>query len=456
MKFTKKPLIIQRFFYFYIMNNNKVLPYALFILFLMQVFTAEAQRKKKDKKDFERSPKQELVYDDKAYLPVIRTVQFYPQGKENQLPIYTLGSTERLLLTFDDLRADVRNYYLSIEHCNQDWTPSRTTVLDYIDGFNEDRIDNFQTSRSTFRSYTQYKLTFPTEYIKPKLAGNYILKVYEDADKSRLVLTRRFYVLNSLMQVNSTVQSSYKTTNRLKNQKLNINLTTGLTIQNPQRDLIVQVKQNQRSDNQMILQTPSFVGNNEFRYTNSETFDFKGNNEFRFVDMRSFRIPSERVQQITQDSITQILLYTDEDDSHETYAATFDENGLYFIRNRDLNDDALDADYADVTFSLKTSQTIQGNIYLVGGFNHFQRTEENKLHFDEENQIWKVTLRLKQGLYDYDYVLEDQQGNVITDAFSGTHFQTGNDYQIFIYNRRPGAYWDELVGFGQNSINNRN
>ena len=451
-----KPLIIQRFYYFYNMNIAKTLRVSLLLILVSSALTVTAQKKKKAKKEFERSPKQELVYDDKAYLSAIRTVQFYPDGKENRLPVYVLGSAELLKLSFDDLRGDIRNYYISIEHCNQDWTPSRTSVLDYIEGYNEDRIENYSASKSTFQPYTHYAINFPTPYIKPKLAGNYLLKVYEDADKERLILTRKFYVLNNLVNTSAVIQSSYQTANRLKNQKLNISLSTGLTINNPQRDLTVLVKQNQRSDNQMSLQNPSFVGNNAFKYNQSETFDFKGNNEFRFVDLRSFRVASERVQQIIPDSVTKVILYTDEDHHGETYAGTYDENGLFFIRNRDLNDDELEADYADVTFSLKTTQNIQGNIYLVGGFNQFQRTEENKLVFDEQQQIWSVTVKLKQGLYDYEYVVEDPSGNVVTDAFSGTHFQTGNDYQILIYNRRMGTYWDELVGFAESSINNKN
>jgi len=152
--------------------------------------------------------------------------------------------------------------------------------------------------------------------------------------------------------------------------------------------------------------------------------------------------------------VTRVILFADEDRRGESYAGTPDENGLFFIRNRDLNNDALEADYADVTFSLKTDQNIQGNIYLVGGFNGFRRTDENRLAFDERDGVWTVTVKLKQGLYDYEYVLEKPDGEVVTDAFCGTHFQTGNDYQIFVYNRRPGTYWDELVGFAETGVNN--
>ncbi|QBQ41150.1 DUF5103 domain-containing protein [Sphingobacterium psychroaquaticum] len=437
------------------MKIHQVLKQA-FLFFLVCSTTAVlAQKKKKEKKEFERSPRQELVYSNKAYLPSIKTVQFYPTGKENKLPIYVLGSNDLLLLSFDDLRADIRNFYFSIEHCNQDWTPSRASVLDYVDGFNEDRLEQFTASKGTLQPYTNYSLSFPSQYLKPKLAGNYLLKVYEDADKERLILTRRFYVLNNLVNISSNIQSSLQVANRLKNQKLNVTLKTGLTINNPQRDLTLLVKQNQRDDYQMVLQTPSFFSGNEIKYSNAETLDFKGNNEFRFVDLRSFRLAAEGVQKIKIDSLAEVKVLIDEDKYDQTYAATFDENGRFFIRNRDLEDQNTEGDYAHVTFSLKNKRDFKGKVYIVGGFNDYQRSVENQLTYNVEDKLWQITLKLKQGLYDYEYVLEDESGKIQTDFFSGTHFQTGNDYQLMIYTRRLGTYWDELVGFAENSINNR-
>lgn len=437
------------------MKIHLLLRQSCLLILLCTATMAMGQKQKKEKKTFERSPRQEIVYDNKAYIPAIKTVQLFPVGKENKLPVYTLGSTDPLLLSFDDLRGDIRNYYFSIEHCNQDWTPSRASVLDYVEGFNEDRIEKFTSSIGTLQPYTNYSLSFPTQQLKPKLAGNYLLKVYEDADKDRLVLTKRFYVLNNLVTISTSIIPSTQVALRQNNQKLNISLKTGLTINNPQRDLTVLVKQNQRSDYQMTVQTPSYFANNEIKYSNAETLDFKGNNEFRYIDLRSFRLAAEGVRHINRDSSLQISLMGDEDNKGQTYGTTFDENGRFFIRNRDTEDQEGTGDYADVTFSLKTAQTFKGKIYLVGGFNDFQRTSANMLSLNTETGLWQVTLKLKQGLYDYEYVLEDDAGKLHTDFFAGSHFQTGNDYHILIYNRRMGTYWDELVGFAENSINNK-
>ncbi|WP_079643167.1 type IX secretion system plug protein [Sphingobacterium nematocida] len=433
----------------------KVKPFFVLFLLLPMALVTQAQKKKKKRVYVEQSPKQELLYKDVNYINDIKSVQLYPIGKESQLPIYTLGDAELLKLSFDDLRADVRSYYYSIEHCNADWTPSRLSSLDYAEGYNEDRIVETQQSQGTLQPYTHYKTVFPNEYVRPKVAGNFLLKVYEDADKQRLILTRRFYVVKPLVAIESQVLASSFANKRLTNQKLNVTIKTGLTISNPHRDIQIHVMQNQRPDNAMVLRTPMFIGTSEIKYNNSETLDFLGNNEFRYADLRSFKGGSAQIQDIQIDSLVDVLLFTDKDNNGETYATTYDENGKFYIRNLDYGQEDISGDYADVTFSLQTKENVGGSIYVVGGFNNYQHSPNNQLKYNVKNQKWEVTLKLKQGLYDYEYVLVTPDGNTVTDAFSGSHFQTGNDYQILVYYRRTGTYWDELLGVGSASINNK-
>jgi hypothetical protein len=425
---------------------------------LLSAFSSavQAQKRKKVRQYIEQSPQQELVYENKNYLDEIRTVQFYPSDKEGNLPIYTLGSNEQLLVSFDDLRGNVRNYYFSIEHCDANWQPSRLNALDYATGFNEDQINDYQTSQGTFQVYTHYKFAFPNEYIGPKVAGNYLLKVYEDSDKSRLIFTRKFYVVRPLIQVEATVGNSRQAQTRLTNQKLDVNIrTSALTISNPHRDVQLHVLQNQREDNMMVLTRPMFIGNTEIKYNGSETLDFAGNNEFRYADLRSSKSASAQVSELRIDSAVHIDLFVDEDNSTASYADTYDENGKFYIRNLDYGEVDNQSDYAYVTFSLKTNQVPKGRIYVVGGFNNYTRTAANMLRYDENSNLWKVTLPLKQGLYDYEYVLETEGGAVVADAFSNTFFDTGNDYLVLVYHRRAGTYWDELLGIGNVSINNK-
>ena len=428
---------------------------AVILIFTLTYTSLFAQRRNRNREDT-RSPKQELVYENKAYLPEIRTIQLLPDGEEGVLPIIDLDAGDRLHISFDDLRGDVRNFYYSIEYCDMDWQPSRLSPLDYAKGFNEDRITEFETSQSSTQAYTHYNFSLPSEYVGPKTPGNYLLKVYEDADKSRLIFTQRFYAVRNLIQVAATVQNSLNAAYRTTHQKINVSLKTGLTVNNPNRDLHVLVMQNRRPDHQMVISDPMFVGNGEFTYNNSQTLDFEGNNEYRYIDLRTLRVPSTNIQHVNiDDGKAYAHVITDTDNSNAVYASTFDENGAFYIRNMDFDgEDSYMSDYADVTFSLDAPENVDGHIYVVGDFNRYERTPENQLAYNSESKTWTSTISLKQGLYDYDYVLVKPDGEVVVNAFSGSHFATGNDYQVLIYHRRMGTYWDELLGIADVGINN--
>lgn len=426
---------------------RKLLPIAV-LLFVCLGTMAQKQKKQRNKR--ERTPQQDLIYDNTNYLPAIKSVLFHPVGQESTLPVIELHTDDQLTLAFDDLRGDVRNYYLSMEHCDADWKPSRLSPLEYAEGFNEERIINYAPSVNTLQPYTHYHVDFPTRNIKPKLAGNYLLKVYEDADKRRLIISRRFYVLAPLMMVSPQLVPSVDVAKRRSNQKINIRVNTGgLTVNNPYQDIRILVMQNQRPDVQQWLTTPHFVNDNELSYNENKTLDFSGGNEFRYFDLRSLRLASERVANIKTDSAVHVDLVADEHYRDAAYASTFDENGNFFIRNQDKADANTESDYVWVNFSLVDESPTDGTVYVVGSFNNYIRGETNKMTYDAAAKAWRCSILLKQGVYDYDYVQVNPSGVVDVSFSGGNHFETDNTYQVLVYNRRPGTTWDELAGFAE-------
>jgi len=420
------------------------------VLFLLTltVLSAFAQRSRRQRQ--ERSPRQELVYDNHQYLQSIKTVRLFPDELENAMPVIDLHGTDQLHLSFDDLRGDVRNFYFAIEHCTADWQPSRLNQLEYAHGFNEDRILDYTPSINTLQPYTHYRASFPTENVRPKLAGNYLLKVYEDADRSRLILTRKFYVVTPIITATPQLLPSTDVARRQQNQKLNLTVNTAnITINNPYQDIKIRVLQNQRPDRDQWLGAPHFISDDKLLYNDAKTLDFGGSNEFNYVDLRSTRFASERVAHITVDSVVAVSLLPDEDLSALTYGSVFDEDGAFFIRNQDKADADSESEYMHVRFTLKDAQRRDGAVYIVGGFNQYRYTEENRMVYDAASQTWTATILLKQGLYDYQYSWVDGSGTTHPTAFSGNHFQTGNAYQILVYVRRPGTTWDELLGYTQ-------
>ena len=66
--------------------------------------------------------------------------------------------------------------------------------------------------------------------------------------------------------------------------------------------------------------------------------------------------------------------------------------------------------------------------------------------YNAEKNYYEANIYLKQGYYNYEYVLKKYEGGNINRFIEGTHYQTVNDYHIYIYHRPTGESYDQLIG----------
>jgi len=391
-----------------------------------------------------------FINGNKIYLPNIKTVLCYNSNKEQSLPVIMLNSSETITFSFDDLLAGTQNYWYTIEHCTAEWETSKISSIDYLGSFNDDRIINYRYSSNTTRKYTHYEISLPNTQIQPKIGGNYVLKVYLDGDKNKPVISQRFYVLDSQVAVAAEVTNSMQVENRNYKQKINFTINHAFPIPNPYQDIKAVVMQNFNANTIQVNTKPSFVRPNQLVYNDLNTNDFWGDNEFRKFDTRSLRYKADNVKDIYRDNQSvNVMLFQDAPRTVGAFANQYDENGNFFIRNTDGRDDKTEAEYMSVLFTLNApAPSSNGDAYVVGRFNNYTTSNENKLLYDANRKQFYGNVILKQGLYDYEFAWFNNDTRVMeTKPFEGSFFQTENSYQIFVYYRRPGARWDTLIGY---------
>jgi hypothetical protein len=406
--------------------------------------------------------KPELKYDDVNYRSNIRTVQFRPASVAYGFPIIKLGSNEKLRLDFDDLDSDYKSFNYCFIHCDFSWKPTELASAQYISGMQNEPITTYAQSFNSTPLYTHYSVTFPTNLMTPTKSGNYILKIWEDADEENLVLTRRFIVYEPVVFVGGSVHGATLNADRNYKQEVDfvLNLPDNNTIQNPFTDISVAIVQNQNWETAITNLQPLYVKNNELSYEYDDGNVFNGINEFHYIDITNLRAAVNiSINKIEYDDKkqTHVYLVTDEKRAFKRYTFTSDINGRFINKTTNGGNASTDADYAYLHFNLAVDDSLpKGSLYVYGAFSNYKCLPEYKMKYNAEYKRYTGTAYVKQGYYDYMYAFV-KEGSTIPDftAIEGNRFETENEYATFVYQRGIGYFYDKCVGvqfFRPNSL----
>lgn len=377
--------------------------------------------------------------------PHIKTIIF-KGPTEDQFPVVQLG--ERIVLEFDDLSASEQDYYYKIVHCDYDWTPSQLLKSQYLDGTDNQRIIDYENSYNTLQPYSNYRLTIPNSEVRLKASGNYVLEIYNMYNE--LQFSRRFVVYQDLVQVGATVKRSrdFNFINEKQVVQFTIN-TAGFQVVNPKKEIKVAIVQNHYWPTAIYNVEPQFTIGNELVYKYDKETSFFGGNEFLNFDTKDLRAPSFAIARIEFKELYHHYLFTNQYRYDQPYTYFPDINGDFLVRTLQGDNVSREAEYSEVHFSLPYSNVLGLNeVYVVGRFNNYDIGEENKMVFNEETGNMELTYPIKQGFYNYKYVVKNESGEVDFNLVSGNFHFTENNYLILVYYRNFGDLYDSIIGIG--------
>lgn len=380
----------------------------------------------------------------------ILSVQCHLRGAPTTFPMVDLKAPDgSLVLQFDHLGTDLRDYLYTLEHCDANWQRSGLDDNEYIDGFTEDRIINFYNSFNTLQQYVHFSLTLPNRNMRWTKSGNYLLKVYDDSAERRLVLVRRFLVVESGWSVATDFVKPVQVGKINSHQELDFTVSTkGMRVQFPEKEVQAYVLQNGRWDTALGPIPPFIVRQDQLVFDYQDKITFPAGKEWRYFDMRTFDYRGEFIRNIrNMQDYFEVTLHTDESRAGRSYISYGDLNGRFSIENLNINQGPEQCDYAEVLFSLHQNQALETeDVYVFGALTDWQLKPEFKMRYEESVRAYVCAAYLKQGYYNYQYlVVNPKTGKADEEGFEGNWHETGNEYQILVYYRPFGLRYDRLM-----------
>ncbi len=420
----------------------KILPYLIIYIVLTQVIVhhAPGQPVFQDMQGRNR----ELVAD-----PHVKTIQLYREGWPLSYPVIRLPADVPLVLEFDLLSTDEPTFYYKLIHCNADWTTSDLFEQEYVEGYMENEIPPGEPSFNTYQSYMHHTLMLPNEEVQLLISGNYLLVVYRNRDPEEVVFTRRFMVTEARVSVEATAGIPALARYRGCCQEVDFQVDhSGVNIDDPYGETTAAIYQNGLWDLGITGLSPRMVRATTLEYDYQEESIFQGGNEFRFFDTKNTRIPTFYVERI--DYIAPYFhfeLKPDKARSPLNYFSQEDINGRYAIESEGGRNPAVDADYVFVHFQLEMPIPLEGNVFIAGSLTNWEFNEMNRMEYLPEEGVYRKSLLLKQGVYNYRYLfLPSSSSQFDIGEIEGSHFETENEYLVLFYHRPPGGRYDRLLG----------
>lgn len=380
----------------------------------------------------------------------INSIEVLANKKWDSYPIIKFNSSDYINIGFDKVSEDsyARLRY-KVVYCNADWQKNtELSEIEYLDGFDNNLINDYESSLNTTVSYTHYNLRIPNQDVKPKLAGNYAVLVYdEDGDENDVLLTACFSVLDDVVNIAPEVSSITDIDANKEHHQLSFDLNYKLNLRDVKNDFKVFVRQNNRIDNEVKDIKPNYIMPSKLRYKSNKSLIFEAGDEYHRFDLSSYKFNGKNVAHIEYNRPNYHMhIVPNKINEGGTYSYDQDQNGRVIFRGTDVENIEREGDYFFVNLTLHADRPLANDVYVNGAFTYNTFSDKYKMIYDQDNREYYLSLFLKQGIYNYQY-LTKQQNEFSTKDVEGNFYETENEYSIYVYYRPIGQKYDSLVGF---------
>lgn len=399
-----------------------------------------------------------LLFKDHVYEPQIQTVLFYPVKDKTtnpmDYPVVYIERYEGLQLEYDELGDQYFNYNFKLIHCNHDWKPSILNDFEFLEQYNEFTVDNYEISLNTRTPYIHYTLNIP----KVKVSGNYLVKVYRNGNPNDLVITRQFVVYDNKIGINIDPKFALDPAKRFTHQQIDFVVRYGnFQIYNPREMIKVVLRQNGRWDNAYYDLQPMFLREEDqtldYHFFNNENI-FPGLNEYRAFDHRSIRFRGQNLESVSfTNQKAEAWVMPEQSRNQKNLSQWIDANGRFVVENFETRRGSTEADYVETHFTLNLKEPANGDVYLFGLMTDWEIKPEFKMIQKEHSGQYSAMVKIKQGFYNYSYVVTNPGMKPDETTLEGSYNLTENRYDVLVYFRPVGARYDHVLGYAEIDYN---
>lgn len=380
---------------------------------------------------------------------IIKSLNVYTTDNQTSLPVLT--GSNKLVIEFDVQAEFIPNMNVVFRFCDYGWTHAKNIFLlnqQYNTAYFLDFVELPVTVVDDARYH--HKSTYPDDkdQVHFPFSGKWMFYLTDTQDSSIVYASGKFFVVNNDVELDVKIKrdeledKSYWPVELAKT----INITTDFYLPDkfyPSFVNRIEIIENQRYYTPIVVDRNTNTLFRFFKWDANRKFSFTARdipagNEFRQVDLRNHNLFSSKNVKAQLDGL---------------------EYSRFFLNplNKDLNGGKIYSDFKDefstylnVTFSIRPPEEIYSDVFLVGAFNDWQLSLDYKM--EKSAAVYSITIPLKRGIYDYQYVAADVIDNKIVNAdwlvLEGNTWVNTKEYDIFLYyNEQEMGGYERIIGY---------
>ncbi len=390
-----------------------------------------------------------LIGNNCVYTQDIRIKSLVTYTTDDRLALPVLTGENKFVVEFD-IESDFEpTLSILFRFCDEGWIPTQNIFL-LNQNRNSIQLFYFERLPVTVEDADYHFIgSFPDRdgFIELPFSGKWRFYITDRQDTSLVYAEGRFFVVNSEVNLRSILKRDELEDKNYWPRELSkvFNITTNFNLPEdffPSYIDHLEIIQNRNIYEPIVIERNANTLERQFKWDANRKFtyitrDIPAGNEHRQVDIRNFNFFSGKDVKAQRDGLefSRFFLNVPPD---------LNGNKIYMDHKDPY------ATYLNVTFSIRPPDDVYGDIFLVGAFNNWRLSPEYKLQ--PEAGIYSITIPLKRGIYDYQYIVGDDidgdVGNSDWLVLEGNTWNNKKVYDIFLYYDEPslGGY-ERIIGY---------